>query len=67
MLWPCNELTCADEGSMVITTSLDSETSSGDRFVGIPSSENFFMAFSLLNIIGSVFVGWSIIIYIFEL
>lgn len=44
---------------MVIMTSLDSDTSSGDRFVGIPSSENFFMASSLLNIIDSVFVGWS--------
>ena len=29
-------------------TSLDSDTSSGDCFVGIPSSENFFMEFSFL-------------------
>jgi hypothetical protein len=33
---------------MVITTSLDSETSSGDCFVGIPSSANFFIEFSFL-------------------
>ena len=29
-------------------TSLDSDTSSGDCFVGIPSSENFFIEFSFL-------------------
>jgi hypothetical protein len=44
----CNRLTWEEEGSMVITTSLDSETSSGDCFVGIPSSENFFIEFSFL-------------------
>lgn len=44
----CNWLTWEEEGSMVIMTSLVSEISSGDCFVGIPSSENFFMEFSFL-------------------
>jgi hypothetical protein len=34
---------------MVIMTSLDSDTSSGDCFMGILSSENFLMAFSFLS------------------
>jgi hypothetical protein len=34
---------------MVIMTSLDSDTSSGDCFMGILSSENVLMAFSFLS------------------
>jgi DNA polymerase sigma len=33
---------------MIIMTSLDPDTSSGDCFMGILSSENFLMAFSFL-------------------
>jgi hypothetical protein len=44
----CNQLTWEEDGNMVIMTSLDSDTSSGDCFMGILSSENFLMAFSFL-------------------
>jgi hypothetical protein len=44
----CNQLTWEEDRNMVIMTSLDSDTSGGDRFMGILASENFLMAFSFL-------------------